>query len=162
MARFRFRLQPVLEQREMIEREKQRAVGQLERERLLLEEAIRSTHAAIEREQGELRLTLGPSRSLDAQAVRMHFAAAGHLHSVARQYVLKLAGVTRRLEGARAELLLAARRRKAVELLRTRRLEQWKLEQSRRETAETDELAVMRAGRAPASLILEPVTGGEP
>lgn len=152
MARFRFKLQPVLEHREMIEREKQRAVGHLERERRRLEETLRTTHAAIEREQGELRQTLGPSHAIDAQAIRVHFAAAGHLHAVARQTVLKLAGVTRRLEGARAELLLAARRRKAVELLRTRRLEQWKLDESRRETAAIDELAVMRAGRLGASL----------
>jgi flagellar protein FliJ len=45
------------------------------------------------------------------------------------------------------DLLEATKRRKAVELLRERRFEQWRLDLERRETAAVDELAVMRYGR---------------
>ena len=69
------------------------------------------------------------------------------LAGTAQRTVLELAGLLRRLESARAELLEAAKRRKAVELLKDRRFEEWRSDQNRRELAAVDELAVMAAGR---------------
>ncbi len=77
----------------------------------------------------------------------MQAAAAFSLDTRARQEVFRLAGLHKRLEAARAELLRAATARKAVELLRDRRWEAWKHEQSRLESAQADELAVMSAAR---------------
>lgn len=145
MARFRFNLQPVLEHRVMIEREKQRAVAILERERLGLEDTIRACQRAIEAEQSEARGRL--VGLVDLRAVRQQGSAALRHAASARRAVLRLAGVHQRLVAARAELLEAAKRRKAVELLRERRYEQWKQDQSRREAGALDELVVMGHGR---------------
>jgi flagellar FliJ protein len=147
VARFRFRLESVLEHRRMLEEARQREVAALERERLAVERGIREIQRRIERERDGLRACLAPRGPADARPMRMISAAVGHLRGLAAREVLRLAGVRTRLERARAALLEAATRRKAVELLRERRYEQWRSEVARREAAALDELAVMRAGR---------------
>lgn len=153
MARFRFPLEPVLEHRRMIEEERQRAVAVVERERLALEDSIRAYQGAITGEKDDLRQrlrTLAPGAGgAGLEGVRRQAAAAIGVLGHAQRAVLQLAGVHKRLEAARAELLEAAKRRKAVELLRERLHERWRLEQSRREAAEMDELAVMRGAARP-------------
>lgn len=146
MASFRFNLRPVLEHRARIEREHQRAVAELERDRLALEESIRVHHAMIRSEQGEARSRL--VGVLDVRALRLQGAATQRHDAAVRQAAVRLAGVHQRLGAARALLLEAARRRKAVELLRERRFEAWRLEQSRAEAKAVDELAVMRGNRS--------------
>ena len=83
----------------------------------------------------------------DINAVRLQSGAAVRLAAAAQRKALELAGVLKRLESARAELLEATKRKKAVELLKERRFEEWKRDQDRRELAAVDELAVMAAGR---------------
>jgi flagellar protein FliJ len=51
------------------------------------------------------------------------------------------------MEAARAGLIEAAKARRAVELLRERRWEEWKFAQEKAETAALDELAVIAAAR---------------
>ncbi|MCC6660867.1 MAG: flagellar export protein FliJ [Phycisphaerales bacterium] len=145
MARFRFRLQPVLEHRRTLERERQRNVAAIELERLDAENTIRAIQAEVERENRELRATLS---SGDFRMTRAHAARIAQLHADARRRVLHLSGVLARLDAARAELLGATRRRKAVELLRDRRLEEWRLAESRREAAAVDEISVIRGNPA--------------
>lgn len=130
----------------MIEREHQRAVAALERDRLALEDSIRAHHAMIRSEQGEARSRL--VGVLDIRSLRLQGAAALRHDAAVRQAAVRLAGVHQRLAAARAVLLDAAKRRKAVELLRQRRFEAWRLEQSRAEAKEVDELAVMRGNRS--------------
>src|SRR2546423_519384 len=144
MARFRFSLQSVLEHREMIEEQKQLAVAHLESERIRLEIQIRRYQQGITLEKDQMRQSL---RGGDIRAVRFQSGAAVRLAGAAQRTVLELAGLLRRLESARAELLEAAKRRKAVELLKDRRFEEWRTDQNRRELAAVDELAVMAAGR---------------
>jgi flagellar export protein FliJ len=72
-----------------------------------------------------------------------------------QRIVLELAGVHRRLDSARIALIEAARRRRAVELLRQQRLEQWQAAQDKAETDAIDELAVIRAAQ------IEPVFRAE-
>jgi flagellar FliJ protein len=145
MARFRFQLETVLRHRRNIEREKQRAVAELETQRVRLENDIRECQQGLERERGELT---GRLTEADLHGVRWQAAAAMRLIVAAQRAALELAGVMKRLGVARADLLEAAKRRKAVELLRERRFDEWKLDQNRRELAAVDELAVMAAGRA--------------
>jgi flagellar FliJ protein len=145
LAKFRFKLQAVLDHREMVEQERQRAVASLERERARLENVIRDCQRSIVAEKAGLRAGL---RAGDFAAARRQSAAATHFDVVAQRTVLELAGLHKRLQIARASLLEAAKARKAVELLRERHLEAWRAEQNRREAATIDELAVMRAGRA--------------
>lgn len=145
MARFRFQLEPVLRHRASVERQKQTAVAALERDRLALEGIIRASQGAIEAERSATRaLLLG---RVDLAAARRQGSAAAHHAAAARQAALRLAGVHQRLAAARAELLEAAKRRKAVELLKERRYQQWRADETRRDAGAIDELVVSRAGR---------------
>jgi flagellar protein FliJ len=144
MPRFRFNLQAVLDHREMIEEEKQKAVALLEIERARLEALIREYQRGILHEKSEMKASL---RLGDIRAVRLQSGAAVRLAAAAQRRVLELSGLLKRLEEARAELLEATKRKKAVELLKERRYDEWRQELTRRELAAVDELAVMAAGR---------------
>lgn len=149
MRGFRFKLEPVLEQRRRIEEQQQRCVAEVERERLALEERIRAYARAIAQEQEDLRrqLTLGG----DLRAARLQANASLDLTNKANRTVLELAGVHKRLDAARLRLLEAMTRRKAMEVLRDRAEQAYREEQKRREAGELDELMVMRHGRAEAA-----------
>lgn len=145
MARFRFQLQAVLDHRVRIEEQHQRVVMELEAKRVALEDTIRSCQQGLEAERAETRTLL---RAADIRGARFQAGAASRFVATAQRAVLELAGVHKRLESARAALLEAAKQRKAVELLKEHRYEEWRSQLNRRENAELDELAVMRAGRA--------------
>lgn len=151
MAGFVFELQAVLDHRTAVERQRQRDVAALEAQRIGLEEEIRGYRMRIESAREELRRALGSERdrggSADLLAARREAAASLHLIARAQQAARRLAGVLSRLDRARAELIRATVDRKAVEALRQRRLQAWKSERQRRESAALDELNVMRAGR---------------
>ena len=65
----------------------------------------------------------------------------------AQRTVLELAGLHRQLEQARERLREAAKERRAVELLKERKLEAWRRSQARAEQLLLDELSVGRASR---------------
>jgi flagellar protein FliJ len=144
VARFRFELEAVLQQRTHIEQQKQLVVAELEMQRMRVEETIRGYQRAIAQERQEQRGLLQAGRIMDARA---QAGAAVRLAAAAQRSVLELSALHTKLERARLDLLEATKRRKAVELLRERRFEQWRLDLERRETAAVDELAVMRYGR---------------
>jgi flagellar FliJ protein len=145
MSRFRFSLEPLLTARRHAERERQRAVAELERERRDLENRLRKQQQFIGEGKRLARDQL--VGRLDLSAMREHAAATIALMRDAQRVVLELAGVHKRLDSARAELVEAARQRRAVELLRERRYERWKREINRAEDAAIDELAVHAAAR---------------
>lgn len=142
MARFRFELEAVLQHRIRLEQEQQRVVAELETSRAALESAIRSCQDGLVRERAEMRAVLAAN---DIRGARFQAGAATRLVGSAQRAVLELAGVHKRLEGARAMLLEATKRRKAVELLKDRRFEEWRQLQAKREAEAIDEMAVMRA-----------------
>lgn len=144
MPRFTFPLQAVLEQRVRIEQDRQRIVAELELLRLKFEQQIRSCQRQIEAEQLGQREALA---SGDLLGARFQAAATLRLDAEAQRYVIELAGVHRRLESARAELLEAMKARKAVELLKERRFEDWRQQQARLEAAANDEISTMQAAR---------------
>lgn len=145
MAKFKFPLEPLLKARRMTEQQKQRAVATIEQERLRLEENLRHQQAVIA--EGKRSLKASMVGQLDVQQLRMHAASSLHVMRKAQRVVLELAGVHRRLEAARSELIEAARNRRAVELLRERRFEQWKAALDKAEVNAMDELAVIAAAR---------------
>jgi flagellar export protein FliJ len=138
-------LEVVLEQRKRLEREQQIAVARLDRERLEVETRLRDLQRAIVESGSEMRSRLagggGSGGAVAIQDVRLQAGASLHLATRARLAALELAGVYQRLERAREELLKAARARRAVELLRERRHEEWKQEASRAEGRFVDEVA---------------------
>lgn len=154
--KFKFSLEAVLKQRRAVEETHQRRVAELERERLMMEDRIRGYQRSIMGAKDDLRRRLVSEReSVDLDAPRgvslsdVKLQANASLHMVARaqQAVLELAGLYRRVDMARIELLKATTDRKAVELLRAKRLQEWKEEIRRKEDAELDEINVMRHKR---------------
>lgn len=143
MAKFRFQLEAVLKQRLAVERQKQLALGELERVRLGLEERLRGFHKSIIGEKEDLRRALTPGRTLDPGGVRLQANMSLHFVSLAQQTVYQLAVLHRKLEAARKDLLAATTRRKAVEKLKERRYEAWRAAESAREAAALDEIGVM-------------------
>jgi len=154
MAKFIFPYEAVLAKRRADERGKQLAVASLERERLSIEDAIRTCQRGIETEREELRRALRSETADDPVNIadaRRQAGATLHLVARAQREVHRLAGLASRLDAARLELIEAVRGRRAMELTKERMLEEWKAEQSRRDAAALDELAVMRAGATSAS-----------
>lgn len=146
MAKFTFSLDPLLKARLTVEQRHQRAVAVIEQERRGLEERIRDQQRQIA--EGKQTVRGGLIGAVDAQGLRQHAASSLHMMRQAQRLVLELHGVHRRLEAARAGLIEAAKARRAVELLRERRWEEWKSAQERAETAALDELAVIAAARS--------------
>ena len=120
MARFVFKLEPVLGMRRREERRCQVAVAEIERERVELENELRACREIVDRERGELREGLGGG-AVDVRGARWQAHASLDAMRRTRHAALRLAGVITRLELARRELMTAASRRKAVELLRDTR-----------------------------------------
>ena len=147
MARFVFKLQPVLDQRAREEQEKMLIVAELERERLALESRIRTCQQMMSDERRTLSEALGIGRRVDLRAVKMQAGASLKHNFDAQRAVLDLAGIFKKLESARAELVTASARKKAVEMLRDQQQEEFKREQDLRETRELDEMSVMRHSR---------------
>lgn len=154
MASFVFELESVLKARAAAERQKQIALGEIERDRVAIEDDIRRIQQCIAAEKAELRDALSGvgGAAVDVRGVRLQANASLRLILAAQQAVLRLAGVHKRVEAARRELLEAARARKAVEMLKERRREAWLTEQRRLEAMALDELAIMRASRAGGAL----------
>lgn len=145
MAGFRFALQPLLKARRHQEQTAQLGVAELERERLTVEDRIRRKQRALSSGRRDLRTSL--TGHLHLASLRGHAGSALRLMRDAQRDVLELAGVHKRLDAARATLLVATTSRRAVELLKQRRLEAWQRREDRRETDALDELAVFSAAR---------------
>ncbi|PCI09882.1 hypothetical protein COB72_05175 [bacterium] len=147
MPRFKFKLQPVLDQRQREERDKQLVVALLERERLALESRIRQCQLMMEDERLTLSAALATGQSVDLRAVKMQAGATLGHNFDAQRAVLELAGVFHKLKAARQVLVQAAARRKAIELLRDRQLEEYQRAINLKESQELDEMTVMRFRR---------------
>jgi flagellar FliJ protein len=145
MPRFRFELEPLLTARRHVERSKQRAVAELERERLRLEGALRRQQQFISTGKASLRGHL--VGALDLGSMRAHASSTIQLLREANRLVIELAGVHKRLDRARGDLVEAARERQAIELLRERRFDAWAAAIGKAEDAALDELAVIAAHR---------------
>jgi flagellar FliJ protein len=145
VARFHFALQPVLNQRERTEQERLVAVAELERQRLDIEEQLRTLQGRIEYERTELRSGLGSL--VNVGSIRMQAAASLHAVAEAQKLVFKLAGVHQRTRMARARLAEATAARKALELLKERRYQEWLDQINRREDRLLDDVGTFGANR---------------
>jgi flagellar export protein FliJ len=150
VPRFVFNLEAALEQRRRVERERQLAVAKIEAARVKLDERVKTVQARLVQERDDMRSLLGPRGTgvgqVSVNAVRLQATAGLHGLAELRTLAIELAGVLRRLETARTQLTVAAVARKAVEKLREQQLARWKAEQAHRESAELDDLTLMRWG----------------
>ena len=147
MPKFVFKLQPVLDQRIREERDQMLVVSALEQDRLALESRIRGCQQMMSDERRELTQTLGVGQRVDLQAVKMQAGASLRHNFDAQRAVLELAGVFKKLEAERAELVRVSARRKAVEMLRDSQREAFEREIDKKETHDLDEMSVLRHGR---------------
>jgi flagellar FliJ protein len=146
MARFVFELEVVLEQRTRVEESKQRALAELERARVTIMDRARQIQESMSAGRNDLRSRLTPGPVAIA-SVRLQTGSAMHSVIQLQRLAIELAGVHKRIDAARAELLAATVARKAVQALKDRRYAAWKREQDRKENAMLDDLSVMRFGR---------------
>lgn len=145
MPRFRFPLDALLKTRRVAEQHAQRALAEVQRERLAIEQRLRRQQQSIAVGRESMRHAL--LGAVDTNVLRMHAASSMQQARQAQRLALELAGVHRRLESARVDLIEASSARRALELLREKRLAEWRVAAERAETAALDELAVIAAAR---------------
>lgn len=148
MGTFAFHLQPVLDHREVIERQHRVAVGRLQRARDQVEERVRRLQADLAGDREQMRaLAAGDARGIVA-VDRVRLAAAASMHGLIRlqRAAIELAGAQQRLAAGRSKLLAARVARKGVGVLRERALWAWKQEENRKESAALDDISA-RLGR---------------
>lgn len=142
MATFKFKLEPVLKQRRILEDQGQRELAKLLRQRMILHDQLRSMQRTITESKRALTGTLLGTVNLE-QAGR--FARySDQVTQRARSIVLELAQLEKSIEASRQQFLAVSRDRKAIELLRDRRLEAWKKQRRRAEDTVVDEIATQR------------------
>jgi flagellar export protein FliJ len=78
---------------------------------------------------------------LDMQYLAAHRRFTGSMQKKGNEIVQQIAVAQKKVDEARARLIAAATKRKAIEALRDKQLDRWKADQSRRELAATDEIA---------------------
>ena len=144
MARFRFRLQRVLDVKHIREKQRVRELAEAARER----EHERLAEAALRDEQGRLREAR--RQSADAGALQIESQLAGGMRRKIRQQTARTAAAQRAVETAQHQLLNAMKERKALDKLSERRQEEFRVEQSRLERRFIDEIAGQAAYRQKA------------
>jgi flagellar FliJ protein len=138
MAKFAFKLEPLLAHRRHIEDDRQRALAQLLREKLILETQIRNHQHTISDDKRSMSDALVGQVNVDR--IRQHAAHSGQVAVRLQQIAYRLLHLNRTITDARNSLLEAVKQRKAVELLREKQFKRWKQEQDRREARELDEI----------------------
>lgn len=136
MKAFKFRLDPVLEQRKRIEEERQLELAARERD---LQEA-QDELARLDHEYRRFSMRLRDEHErLQGEELRLHYA---HLQYLDRRIVAQhgvVAKCREAVDHARAALLDAAKERKAMERLKERRLEEHRADVARLEQRDLDD-----------------------
>ncbi len=145
MAKFKFNLEPVLYQRRVEEEKCQRDLAKALRQQMILRDQLQQMQQTITGSRQALADGLIGSVRLDQM---MDFARySGQVRQRAMAFVTKLAATEKLIEAARARLMQATRARKALDVLRDRRYQEWQKEIQRREANQLDELAVQQYAR---------------
>lgn len=145
MKRFRFALQPVLDQRQRIEDEKQMVVAQKQRS---LDEAEAERRRLNEEFRVNADLLRTRHHKMNTQELVLSYA---HLQFLDRCIVAQIKVVAERrvaLDKARVELLEASKEKKAVVKLKERRREAHDAEAMRLEQNDIDDGNARRYGRS--------------
>lgn len=141
MARFIFKLQAVLRHRELIERQRQRAVALASAKAVELQQQLAALDDSVKAATQEMRDHHLIGR-LDMNYIAAHRRFVTASGRQAMGLAQKLALAQRDLDDARAVLAEAAKQRKILEKLRDRQQERWRIELDRKESAEIDEIGM--------------------
>ena len=144
MPRFTFRLAPVLLLRERIEEEKKMLLAVAQRE---LRDAEIERQRLRDRREALAKELVEEHRKLDAESLRMTYA---HLDFLAREITAadwRVAASSQAVEASREVLMQASKGRKILDRLRSRRKQEFDLEQQRVEQRDLDEANSRRHAR---------------
>lgn len=141
MAQFQFSLEAVLEQRQRVEDERQRDLAKVRQQMREAQDELRQLDQALQATLADVR-----SNRLVGQ-IDLNFLAAYRRYAAAvqrkgTQMAQKMALIQREIDRAQAALAEASKQRKIIEKLREKQEAKWKLEQSRKETAQLDEASM--------------------
>ena len=140
MASFTFQLDPVLQQRKLVEDQRQRELAAVQAEYGELDRQLRSLDLEVQTSEADLRSNRLTGRlDLSFLAAHRRFTLAMQRKAVA--LAQQMAAVRKRVDDARAALVEAAKQRKIMEKLRDRRQAQWSEETTRKELAALDEIS---------------------
>jgi flagellar FliJ protein len=146
VAKFVFKFDGVLRQREHVETQRQRELAVVQLEMTKLQNDLRALNDQVSGSTDDLRNNHLTGR-LD-----LNFLAAHRRFMLAMQrkggvLMQQIAAVQRRVNVAQAALAEAAKQRKIMEKLREKSLERWKADLARKEMMETDEIAMQMGYR---------------
>ena len=147
MAKFVFKLEGVLRQREQVEQEKQRILAARQSQLVELQNMLLQIQREVSASNDDIRQNHLVGR-LNMEFLAAHRRFLTGMQRQAMGAIQKMQLAQRAVDEARAALAEAAKERKAIEKLREKQLERWQSEQNRRELAEMDEIGMQLAYQA--------------
>jgi flagellar protein FliJ len=144
MARFKFRLEPLLEARRREERDAQRVLAACRAVVVEIELQIAVAHTQVRESMDRVR-AMQVSGKLDLGFIAAHRRFVAALQRRGIVWAQNLVAAQAKVAQAQAMLVEAAKRRKAIEKLRERQLQRWQLEQERKQALELDEVSMRLA-----------------
>ena len=149
MGKFVFELEALLRMRAREEREAQGELAELNARAAVIRDEITGAQRTVVSFKEDWRVAAGAGR-VDLGAVGRQATAVLGQQVKAQAAAVRLAQMGPALEAARARVVAASQRRRAVELLKERRLRTWKDRESRRLVAELDDVVMSRVVRGGA------------
>jgi flagellar export protein FliJ len=149
---FRFRLDPVLAQRQRVERERASEHARL----LAAQLAAQAAHDDLLTRRETTRAMVSGRAALDADTLRVTYAHLGYLDRAIRAAEQRVDACAAETARSQARLIVAARDRKVLETLKDRRREAYLLETALAEQRELDDQNARLFGRAHPSEGLSP------
>jgi flagellar protein FliJ len=141
VAQFKFKLSPVLRQREIIEREKQRDYALALAAVKQLQDQLHTLHQTMDATNTDLRTNrlVGP---IDVNFLTAHRRYLLGVQRKALDLATQIAAAQKQADTARAALANAARDVKVLEKLREKQQQRWKEEADKKEMTALDEVAM--------------------
>ena len=144
MPKFVFQLEGVLRHRKSVEEQRQRELGVAQAEMARMQAELRSMDEAARGVSDDVR-TNRLTGTLDMAFLAAHRRYVAAMQRKAITLAQRMAAQQQVVDAARRQLAEAAKQRKSVEKLRERQHERWKLDQSRKESADLDEVNLQLA-----------------
>jgi flagellar FliJ protein len=140
MAQFKFKLQAVHRQRELLEQERQRDFAVVQARLVLEQQELKRLDETVRLAVTDLRENQLVGRlNLSYLAAHRRFMLAMQRQGLAQ--LVKVDAAKKLVDAARVKLLEAAKQKKIIEKLRERQETEWKQAAARKETADLDEIA---------------------
>jgi flagellar FliJ protein len=146
MAKFVFKFDGVLRQREHVETQRQRDLAVVQQEMTRLQADLKQLNDSVQRSTDDLRTNHLTGR-LDLGFLAAHRRFSLAMQRKAMGLVQQIAAVQKRVDAAQAALAEAAKQRKIIEKLKEKSFERWRAEQARKEMMEADEIAMQMSYR---------------